>query len=684
MTQPNLLELAKQGNANAIASLMNQKFQPKGITAKAVMKNDSLHIMLEAAKPPNQQTLVELIRKSMTNLAAESIEKVKVYGKQTGEEFPAWNEEFEVVAQTLPNFEELAKQGDVDAIATLINQWLNSQGVTVKASLKNDCLQVKLESAEVPDRQLAVPLIRDRLIGLGIQSFKKVKIFGQQTGDDFPDWVEEFEPEKLEILPVLTPEVVAVETENSNSIVKAETPHQLSVKEESNPFSFWGSITKKVKNAGGAIAQTASSAGTVAMETATGVGVSIAGGTIQAGKTAIQKVPEVGGAIADNASQAGKLVAGKATEVGGAIAQTASGASKLALETATGVGGTITEATVQASKLALEKAAEAGTALGSATIQATKGTGYVLEIINNSPLLKNLSKTLKIDWLVKFLDAVDIVKAETEVRKLQQEYPNDKPSEIAHHLMFKKAVLAAGTGLASSLVPGTAIAMLGADLAATTALSAELLYQIATAYGYDLESPERKGEALVIFCLSFGGNLAIEAGVGLLGNIPIAGAVIGASSNAVMIYALGYAACRFYEAKLSTPLIMEATLETAQIESQKYLEAAIDQQVVMDRILVHVVLAGNSGKTSQEILPELQTLNLSPASMDAIAADIDSPPPLETLLEQINSDFAIPLLAQCEKIAQLDGVITPEETKVIETITEKFKIDMATIQVAVS
>ena len=65
----------------------------------------------------------------------------------------------------------------------------------------------KSESAEVPDRYLAVPLIRDRLIGLGIQSFKKVKIFGQQTGDDFPDWVEEFELEKPENLPVLTPEV---------------------------------------------------------------------------------------------------------------------------------------------------------------------------------------------------------------------------------------------------------------------------------------------------------------------------------------------------------------------------------------------------------------------------------------------------------------------------------------------
>jgi hypothetical protein len=34
-TQPNLLELAKPGNAKAIADLMNCQLQPKDITAKA-------------------------------------------------------------------------------------------------------------------------------------------------------------------------------------------------------------------------------------------------------------------------------------------------------------------------------------------------------------------------------------------------------------------------------------------------------------------------------------------------------------------------------------------------------------------------------------------------------------------------------------------------------------------------
>lgn len=172
---------------------------------------------------------------------------------------------------------------------------------------------------------------------------------------------------------------------------------------------------------------------------------------------------------------------------------------------------------------------------------------------------------------------------------------------------------------------------------------------------------------------------SIEAGLGLLRNLPVAGAVIGASSNAVMIYALGYAACQFYEAK-QNPLTLEATLVDAQLESGKFLEAAIFQEKIMDQILVYIVLAGNPNKSWKDILPELQAANLSPASIDAIASHIKSPPSLETLLEQINSDFAVPLLAQCQKIADLDGIITPQEAKVLETINTKLNRDLAGIK----
>ncbi|MDF5736264.1 MULTISPECIES: hypothetical protein [unclassified Nostoc] len=94
MTQPNIVKLAKQGDTEAIASLMNRHLQPKGMTAKVAFKDACLEVMLESTQVPNQQALVAFVRKGLTALKAASVEIVKVYGQQTGKEFPAWSKEF--------------------------------------------------------------------------------------------------------------------------------------------------------------------------------------------------------------------------------------------------------------------------------------------------------------------------------------------------------------------------------------------------------------------------------------------------------------------------------------------------------------------------------------------------------------------------------------------------------------
>ncbi|MCC5627106.1 hypothetical protein [Nostoc sphaeroides] len=94
MTQPNILELARQGDVQAIASLMNRHLQPKGITAQVALQDACLEVILESTQVLNQQILVAFIRKGLTALGSASIEIVKVYGKQTGQEFPAWSREF--------------------------------------------------------------------------------------------------------------------------------------------------------------------------------------------------------------------------------------------------------------------------------------------------------------------------------------------------------------------------------------------------------------------------------------------------------------------------------------------------------------------------------------------------------------------------------------------------------------
>lgn len=68
-TQAELLELAKQGNAKAIAALMNRQLQPKGITAKAIHthKECRLRMILEADAV---QTLTQAVFTSRTEKLA--------------------------------------------------------------------------------------------------------------------------------------------------------------------------------------------------------------------------------------------------------------------------------------------------------------------------------------------------------------------------------------------------------------------------------------------------------------------------------------------------------------------------------------------------------------------------------------------------------------------------------------
>lgn len=339
------------------------------------------------------------------------------------------------------------------------------------------------------------------------------------------------------------------------------------------------------------------------------------------------------------------------------------------------------EAITQRGKVVVDAAVEVGEAAAKQThqiiAQVTQTTGNAVNNLGENKLIHKLSGVLNLNWLIHPAENVDVEKAAAAVNTLKQQYPQESPSQIAHRIMVEKATKAGGMGFATSILPGAAVALLAIDLVATTKLQSEMLYQIAADYGLDLKDPSRKGEILAIFGLGLGGGRLLKAaGLGLLRNMPFAGAAIAASSNATMIYSLGYAACRFYEAKLdtATSLTDKATLATLKADSEKYLEIAIAQQAIMDQILVHMILASHPEKSWEEILPQLQAINLSSNSLAAIAQNIKSPQPLDTLLNQLNRDFAIPLLAQCEKIAQSDRETTPVEQEIITKIASKFQI----------
>ncbi|MEG3919644.1 MULTISPECIES: hypothetical protein [unclassified Microcoleus] len=95
MTELNFQELAKQGNlATAIASWLNSQLQSEGITASANLDGDCLDVILEAEQVPIENTLVDFVRTELTNLQPDSIRKVKVEGRESGQIAAAWSQEF--------------------------------------------------------------------------------------------------------------------------------------------------------------------------------------------------------------------------------------------------------------------------------------------------------------------------------------------------------------------------------------------------------------------------------------------------------------------------------------------------------------------------------------------------------------------------------------------------------------
>jgi len=330
-------------------------------------------------------------------------------------------------------------------------------------------------------------------------------------------------------------------------------------------------------------------------------------------------------------------------------------------------------ATVLIAKSATQQAVRL---FGGTTSRAGRALGYITNLPGlNNPFVRRLVRVLKLDWLLGMTNQVDVEKVKATVQALQQQYPNESPSEIVHRLMVRKALDAGKIGFMSSLIPGLAVTLLALDLAATTALQTELVYEIAAAYGLNLHDSARKGEVLAIFGLALGGSNAVKAGLGFLRNVPLAGTLIGASTNATVLYSVGYAASRYYEAKLNGASAEPTTetLQHIQQESEQYLNVAIAQQTVMDQILAHMILVSHPNQSWENILPELKTMQLEPNSLKTIEANLQTPQPLGALLQQLDCDFAVPLFAQCQQLAQRDRIVCDEEKEILDAIAGKCK-----------
>ena len=102
MSQQDILNLAKEGDARAIAFLIGQALESFGVTAKASRENDSLHLLLEAEQLPAEEACLRVAVKGLQRLQPNNVYSLTVYGRRSGQQLPAWTQTVELKKRPTP------------------------------------------------------------------------------------------------------------------------------------------------------------------------------------------------------------------------------------------------------------------------------------------------------------------------------------------------------------------------------------------------------------------------------------------------------------------------------------------------------------------------------------------------------------------------------------------------------
>lgn len=92
MAQSNLLQLAQAGDAEAIAALMNASLYAIGVSARAVFRDGSLHVLLESERLLAPTPSIEFIRRGLARLGLAWLSSAVVYSRLVGQVSPIWVE----------------------------------------------------------------------------------------------------------------------------------------------------------------------------------------------------------------------------------------------------------------------------------------------------------------------------------------------------------------------------------------------------------------------------------------------------------------------------------------------------------------------------------------------------------------------------------------------------------------
>lgn len=88
-----LLQSSKQGDAGAIATLINRSLEPKGIIVEVDAKHRCLQIRVKSNRMLDQETIVQFLVRGIKKLDIESVDDLKIFSQSSGQRLPDWIQE---------------------------------------------------------------------------------------------------------------------------------------------------------------------------------------------------------------------------------------------------------------------------------------------------------------------------------------------------------------------------------------------------------------------------------------------------------------------------------------------------------------------------------------------------------------------------------------------------------------
>jgi hypothetical protein len=166
-----VLELAQQGDTEAISALMNRHLKPQGVTAQVAKTQNALQIMLEGLDLPDQKRMTAFVTQGIQKLGLGS--NVQIFGRQVGDLKPSWTSNFAISESGITPLEgmpevpgsgaeefgagdhkRMAKQGNPGAIQRFVEEILHDRPeMTPFTEYADGVVKVTIQTTEFMDGQ---------------------------------------------------------------------------------------------------------------------------------------------------------------------------------------------------------------------------------------------------------------------------------------------------------------------------------------------------------------------------------------------------------------------------------------------------------------------------------------------------------------------------------------------------